>query len=384
MTFPDWAVGVCVSLVGSVTLNIGLNIQKKAYADCAKDPQSSGILKNRTWWLGFALFILGNAGDFIALGFAAQSLITPLGSVSLVSNAFMAHFLLKEPFTRVDLFATISIILGAILAIVFADHSETDYTLDQLLELYVEPGMWIYFILIFSLITLMVYLIIKGNQILQCNQNANESQSLGPILNQAPQHDESNLDTSFTDTASIDPSRKSKWMHILAFSYTAVGALIGSQTVLTAKSSSELLQSTFSGDNQLVYAFTYVIFFFAIATAASQIVLINLALKRFDALYVVPVFYVIWTVFSIIGGSIYFQELDDFSVGQYFAFFTGVILTFFGVYLLSNRQHGEKITTEAPRHEESGSDHRPRSSILPKLQKYEKLQTDANDDHHPE
>ncbi len=83
--------------------------------------------KSKVWVLGLALIILGSAADFAALAFGAQSIIAPLGSLTLVSNVFFAPCLLGEKLTQRDVFATAAIVTGASIAIIFASHKDTIY-----------------------------------------------------------------------------------------------------------------------------------------------------------------------------------------------------------------------------------------------------------------
>jgi hypothetical protein len=48
------------------------------------------------WVLGFLLVMFGSFADFAALSFGPQSLVAPLGSLTLVSNSIFAPFLLHE------------------------------------------------------------------------------------------------------------------------------------------------------------------------------------------------------------------------------------------------------------------------------------------------
>ncbi|KAI9229648.1 MAG: hypothetical protein DHS80DRAFT_7591, partial [Piptocephalis tieghemiana] len=47
-------------------------------------------VKSKVWWLGLIVFIVGNVMNFLALRFAPQSLVAPLGSMSLVANVLLA------------------------------------------------------------------------------------------------------------------------------------------------------------------------------------------------------------------------------------------------------------------------------------------------------
>ena len=91
------------------------------------------------WRLGLLLIILGSLGDFSALAFASQSVVAPLGALTLVSNVFLAPSLLHEERTRIDIIATIGIVVGCGIAVGYAPHQEVDLTLKQLFDLYTTP-----------------------------------------------------------------------------------------------------------------------------------------------------------------------------------------------------------------------------------------------------
>ena len=103
-----WVVGVLLSLTGSIILNVGVNVMKRAHTHYAKLQRRAAVvaaaaggggvegegegdfasvsprklrmyLLQWRWWAGFALFAAGNTLDFLALGYAASSIIAPLG-----------------------------------------------------------------------------------------------------------------------------------------------------------------------------------------------------------------------------------------------------------------------------------------------------------------
>ena len=94
--------GVMFSLIGSTTLNVGLNTQKAGHRWATRRLPPRSPLREPLWWLGMAVFVVGNLGDFVALGFAPQSIIAPLGSVSLLANALIAPRMNGEAFAWTD------------------------------------------------------------------------------------------------------------------------------------------------------------------------------------------------------------------------------------------------------------------------------------------
>ena len=46
------------------------------------------------------MVVVGSLGDFAALGFAPQTLVTPVGGFTMVANVVFARFFLKEAFVH--------------------------------------------------------------------------------------------------------------------------------------------------------------------------------------------------------------------------------------------------------------------------------------------
>lgn len=68
---------------------------------------------------------IGEAGNFIAYGFAPASIVSPLGVVALISNCVIAPFMLKERFRRRDLAGVLVAVAGAVSVVLSAETSET-------------------------------------------------------------------------------------------------------------------------------------------------------------------------------------------------------------------------------------------------------------------
>ena len=84
------------------------------------------------WRVGLFLVFFGSLADFAALSFGPQSLISPLGSLTLVSNVIFAPLLLRETIGRWDVVATALIVFGSSIAVVFGSHESVTFTIWQL------------------------------------------------------------------------------------------------------------------------------------------------------------------------------------------------------------------------------------------------------------
>lgn len=112
-------------MAGSVCSNLGVNIQKYSFMQNEKLELSlrKKYWQNPSWLLGLCLVVVGSIGDFAALGLAAQSIVAPIGAVTLVANVAFAHYWLKEDLSKQDLIGTICIIVGSTLSVAFGKHT---------------------------------------------------------------------------------------------------------------------------------------------------------------------------------------------------------------------------------------------------------------------
>jgi len=86
--------------------------------------ERKSYLKSPYWWAGIILMVIGEAGNFLAYGFAPASIVSPLGVVALVSNCIIAPCLLKERFRFRDFLGVVVAIAGAVVVVLSAKNSE--------------------------------------------------------------------------------------------------------------------------------------------------------------------------------------------------------------------------------------------------------------------
>eukprot|EP00004_Rigifila_ramosa_P016727 TRINITY_DN3997_c0_g1_i2.p1 TRINITY_DN3997_c0_g1~~TRINITY_DN3997_c0_g1_i2.p1 ORF type:complete len:322 (+),score=69.10 TRINITY_DN3997_c0_g1_i2:565-1530(+) len=134
---------------------------------------------------------------------------------------------------------------------------------------------------------------------------------------------------------SLDEGTARKSAMLLPLIYAAASAMMGSLSVLLAKSSSQLLRKTLAGDNQLDSWFTYIVLAGWVALMIFWMQRLNSGLRQFPSMIIVPALQVFWTVFSIIGGGICFQEFDAFTWQEAVGFGGGVVIIILGVAHLS-------------------------------------------------
>lgn len=117
--------------------------------------------------------------------------------------------------------------------------------------------------------------------------------------------------------------------------------------MLLAKLISELLSTSLSGENQFVYGMTYYFILGLLGCIYLQTVWLNKALVAGDISTIVPTFQVFWIGFSVIGGTIFYNDLSDLDPVAALCFLMACCLILTGVYCLSEPQ-AIKQTVAAP------------------------------------
>ena len=288
---------VSVSLLGNTINAIGYIIEKKAHINLQSKNRLLSPSKQKSyatdclWLSGFITFALGSILHAGALAFGPQSLLTPVTSVTLVVNTFLAHKYLNEPLRKQDIFGTVLIIIGCVVAVIFGPRTTSTErtTANDLLNGFTNASFSIFFgLLTFCIIT--DYIIVKiferrnqklneiahdvikksfesshsklSTNIMDCELNENESSSSNndddgkegmdtsiirhhnptkqPPVTPQSKTSISNLEINKSGDETKLPQRIYKGRTFLMLSYTTIGAYWGSVNVLLTKAFARL------------------------------------------------------------------------------------------------------------------------------------------------
>lgn len=140
-------IGVGVAIIGNIFISVSLNLQKYAHNKISLQGNPVSYLHSKTWWLGIAIMIIGEMGNFAAYGFAPAVLVSPLGTVALISNLVIAPMFLNERIRPRDIAGISFSVLGTLI-IVFVSSGTNEPTLsvDDILDAISQPLFLIYFI----------------------------------------------------------------------------------------------------------------------------------------------------------------------------------------------------------------------------------------------
>jgi hypothetical protein len=290
---------------------VGLNLQKLAWTK-----KQSNVIRGsvyRTYWLlGMAFIVLASIFDFVALAFGPQSVIAPLGSLTMVANAFIAPWMHKEKLHPSVIKATVIIIIGCSMSVAAASHSNNICDVDSLFNLYLTNR--------FALYVLMLACIIGGIMM---------------FIKRAE---------GYKNELGEDSEAYQKVFRYHRISYAAVSGIFGAQSVLFARTVDLLfVGSTRGGRIFLAYPGTYMVVFSLVACIFLQIYWLNQGLARFESLYNVPIFTSTWIVGTVLGGGIFYGEFSQFSVAQAILFPLGIILCCVGVFFLAQGTEEDQV-----------------------------------------
>ncbi|KAI5199818.1 hypothetical protein AUEXF2481DRAFT_31298 [Aureobasidium subglaciale EXF-2481] len=257
-------------------------------------------LKSRIWWLGIALMTVGEAGNFLAYGFAPASVVSPLGVVALVSNCLIAPLLLHEQFRIRDAFGVIVAVGGCVTVVLSASDNNPKLGPNKIWELISAWEFKTYFgITVFLMLVLM--------------------------------------------------SLSSKYGHKSVLIDLGLVGLFGGYTALSTKGVASLLSNTIW--HVVTFPITYLLVAVLVSTAILQIKYLNRALQHFDSTQVIPVQFVIFTLSVIVGSAILYRDFERTTTDDAIKFFAGCALTFSGVWLITSgrgkrRQQDEEEGSE--------------------------------------
>ena len=235
-----WLIGVALNLGGSLSINLSTNLIKlahnKNYATAPEHGPSPSLLKsprkwwrhpggNRLWLFAIIVFAIANLVNFASFAFAAQSLLSALGSVQFLSNVAFSRLVNKEPITIWVYVGTAVIIVGCVLLVAFGNHESPTFTASELMELYNSPGT-IAYLCCGAAVAVVAYAVYHIGK-----------KKVGGLRGQAI---------------------SGPWARWLPILYALFSALPGTLSVLYGKSMSLLLRTTLAGDPQFGKWYTYI------------------------------------------------------------------------------------------------------------------------------
>lgn len=310
--------GVTLSLCGSLCSALGLACQRLSHKRNNELPPEQQVRSSRQWLnlLGVFLLFIESLFDLASFGFAPASILSCMGAMTLVFNMMLAPAICGETVSKRDIGVNTIVFVGTIISVWFGPHATPDYDLDQLLSFFLDARFIIYAILLISWVVALMFVWFSLKDIDQPRGR-------------------------FTKMDRLTRTR------LLRFTYPALAGSIGGNTAVYAKASIELVKTTIKGNNQFKFGGTYFMIALMIVCVVAQLKFLNGGLKRYESLYVVPVYQVFWITCGVLGALFYFNEVAAISKKDLGLFCLGAIISIFGILLHSTRKPQQDASTAA-------------------------------------
>ncbi|XP_042015145.1 probable magnesium transporter NIPA2 isoform X2 [Salvia splendens] len=294
--------GFILAISSSIFIGSSFIIKKKGLkkAGASGTRASDGgysYLGEPMWWAGMIAMVLGEALNFSAYAYAPAILVTPLGALSIIFSAVLAHFILKEKLHVFGIVGCILCLVGSITIVLHAPFEKDIESVKQVWHLAMEPGFLVYSVIVLVLVGTLKFF-------------------FEPLYGQT---------------------------HMVV--YIGICSFMGSLTVMAVKAVAIALKLTFSGSNQFKYFQTWFFTILVIVFCVIQLIYLNKALDIFNTAVVSPVYYVMFTICTIVASMIMFKEWDSQNATQIITELCGFVTIVSGTFLLHKTLDMESSST---------------------------------------
>ncbi|GLT44334.1 hypothetical protein SLA2020_182390 [Shorea laevis] len=293
--------GLVLALSSSLFIGASFIVKKKGLKKAGASGVRAGsggysYLVEPLWWAGMITMVVGEIANFAAYAFAPAILVAPLGAVSIIISAVLAHIILREKLNAFGILGCVLCVVGSTTIVLHAPQEREIESVIEVWDLATEPGFLFYAALVVTAAFVLIFHFI-------------------------PQYGQT---------------------HIMV--YIGVCSLIGSLSVMSVKALGIALKLTFSGMNQLIYPQTWAFTLVVIACVLTQMNYLNKALDTFNTAVVSPIYYVMFTSLTILASVIMFKDWDRQNPTQIITEMCGFVTILSGTFLLPKTKDGDGPT----------------------------------------
>ncbi|CBZ51048.1 hypothetical protein NCLIV_041230 [Neospora caninum Liverpool] len=300
-----WPVGVCVILVGSFAGAVGDILIRRSFLRMGGCLRLGSVVKNPGWVWGMLLTaVLDPISTFVALLFAPATIVAPFAGMHIFWGCLLAVVYLKERMRPCDVAGAALIILGITLIVIFSGKDQVISSVPDFAHYLPLPGA-IAYMCIFSSVSLVASLLSADSAIARL----------------------------------FPPARyPGLGVSVQRMALSCASGIVGGATNIGAKALVIALTGFFAHPKETLSSWsTYLIVFLAAFLGLFQLYYLNMALRKYEASYVVPMINSFLIASGSVGGILILQEHPD----NWAAFFCGLALVVCGVFVLS----GSKATS---------------------------------------
>ncbi|KAJ6433589.1 hypothetical protein OIU84_017309 [Salix udensis] len=261
------------------------------------------------WIIVILAVIVGEIANFAAYAFAPAILVTPLGALSIIISAVLAHVMLQEKLHIFGILGCVLCVVGSTTIVLHAPQEREIESVKEVWDLATEPAFLLYAAIVIAAVIVIIIRVI-------------------PYYGQT---------------------------HVMV--YISVCSLMGSLSVMSVKALGIALKLTFSGMNQLLYPQTWTFTLVVLACVITQINYLNKALDTFNTAVVAPIYYVMFTTLTILASVIMFKDWDGQNATQIVTEVCGFVTILSGTFLLHKTKDmiegsSQSLSSRLPKHDE--------------------------------
>ncbi|KAF8012530.1 hypothetical protein BT93_I0633 [Corymbia citriodora subsp. variegata] len=298
MVMSDNARGLILAVASSAFIGASFILKKKGLKRAGAAGTRAGIggytyLYEPLWWTGMVTMIVGEVANFVAYVYAPAVLVTPLGALSIIVSAFLAHFMLKERLQKMGIVGCVCCIVGSVVIVIHAPQEQTPSSVQEIWDLATQSAFLIYV-------------------------GATISMVFALVLYFEPRYGQTNI-----------------------LVYLGICSLMGSLTVVSIKAIGIAIKLTLEGISQIAYPETWFFVTVAAVCVVTQLNYLNKALDTFNAAIVSPVYYVMFTTLTIVASAIMFKDWSGQTASSIASEICGFITVLSGTIILHSTREQE-------------------------------------------
>lgn len=139
------AVGISLAIASGLFIGVSFVLKKKGLLKAnvkynEEAGEGYGYLKNVFWWTGMTLMILGEICNFVAYAFVDAILVTPLGALSVVVTTVLSAIFLKERLSFVGKVGCFNCIIGSVVIVMNAPEQSAVADIQEMKHFVIAPG----------------------------------------------------------------------------------------------------------------------------------------------------------------------------------------------------------------------------------------------------
>ncbi|KAG2705897.1 hypothetical protein I3760_05G077600 [Carya illinoinensis] len=301
MGVSDNVKGLILAVASSIFIGSSFILKKKGLKRAGAAGIRAGVggytyLLEPLWWAGMVTMIVGEVANFVAYVYSPAVLVTPLGALSIIISAVLAHFMLRERLQKMGIVGCVSCVVGSVVIVIHAPQEHTPTSVQEIWTLATQPAF-----LIYVAATLSIVLVL--------------------ILHFEPHYGQENI-----------------------LIFLGICSLMGSLTVVSIKAIGIAIKLTLEGVSQMAYPQTWFFLTVAVICVVTQLNYLNKALDTFSAAIVSPVYYVMFTTLTIIASAIMFKDWSGQNVSSIASEICGFITVLSGTIILHATKEQEPPT----------------------------------------